>query len=184
MSSARGAWRSRYRSELLTLAVCVGLTGAHLGYRSVVAPSDPAPVRVSSLGVGALVSGAALGAGPDDGACRLIITFSPDCPFCKRAAERERRVERAPRYRSTTWVTDQERAALATFEAGLPVAASPLVDAGLYSALEVRAVPGLYLLDREGWVRWIGPYRGDESTELLDARCSGPDRSDAAEFSA
>jgi hypothetical protein len=48
-----------------------------------------------------------------------------------------------------------------------------MVDAALYDALEVRAVPGMYLLDGQDRVKWVGPYRGDESSELLQARCDG-----------
>ena len=173
MTMGVSRWTARFRGELLTLGACLLLTGAHLGYRAVVRPSDPAPVLVSGLEVGASVSTAAVVGVSGVGPCRLVITFSPDCPFCKRAAEKEGATQREARYASTTWVTEGVRPSLQAFQDRLPAGASPVVDPALYEALEVRAVPGLYLLDAEGEVRWVGPYRGDESTELLDARCSG-----------
>jgi hypothetical protein len=107
------------------------------------------------------------------GGCRLIITFSPDCPFCKRASERERETARVGAYATTTWVAEGVRESLASFVARLPPRATHMVDAALYDALEVRAVPGMYLLDGQDRVKWVGPYRGDESSELLQARCDG-----------
>ena len=165
--------RSVNRPELLTLGVCLLLTGAHAGYRRVYRPSGPAPIQVSTLAAGAVVPDGGLFGATNASTCRIVISFSPDCPFCKRAAQREKTADRSGSYATTTWIAAETRESLAAFTAGLPPYARHVVDAGLYRALGVRAVPGLYLLDDHSRVRWVGPYRGDEDTALLEARCAG-----------
>ena len=161
-----------WRNELLTLGACLMLTGAHIGYRRVYGATGSAPILVSTLAPGTVVPDAGAFAASSVSTCRIVISFSPDCPFCKRAAEREKTAGRAGSYATTTWITAETWETLTAFAAGLPTGASHMVNARLYRALGVRAVPGLYLLDDESRVRWVGPYRGDEDTALLEARCA------------
>jgi hypothetical protein len=118
------------------------------------------------------VPGAAVLAAPEEATCRIVISFSPDCPFCKRAAEREEASGRTGGYASSTWVTGEPRESLAAFNGSLPEGATPLLDPALYRSLRVRAVPGLYLFDQDARLRWVGPYRGDEDSSLLETRCT------------
>jgi hypothetical protein len=132
---------------------------------------------VSALDVGMTVPAGAALAAPEESTCRIVITFSPDCPFCKRAAEREKSADRTGAYGTSTWVTGEHRESLAAFTASLPEGGAPVLDPALYRSLRVRAVPGLYLFDQDARLRWVGPYRGDEDTDLLAARCAagGPE---------
>jgi hypothetical protein len=126
---------------------------------------------VSTLSVGSVVRGTGLAGVPGEATCRVVITFSPDCPFCKRAAERETQARRDDSYASSIWVTSEPTASLDAFSARMPPRATRIVDAALYRSLGVRAVPGLYLLDGASTVRWVGPYQGDEDTGVLNTRC-------------
>jgi hypothetical protein len=101
----------------------------------------------------------------------MIVSFSPDCPFCKLAADRERALERDGSYRRVTWVTDKDAPSLAMFVHQLSPRSHYVVSAELFQALSVRAVPGLYLVDPQDHLRWVGPYRGDEPESLLMKRC-------------
>jgi hypothetical protein len=106
--------------------------------------------------------------------CRMVVSFNPDCPFCKRAAERERENARSGSFGSPTWVTDKDAPNLPWFVGLLSPRSTSTVDLELFRSLNVQAVPGLYLFDAEHRLRWVGPYHGDESESELTERCSEP----------
>jgi hypothetical protein len=102
----------------------------------------------------------------------MVVSFSPDCPFCKRAADREREGTRSAPFAEVTWVTDKDSPSVAMFASQLGPRSSYVVNSDLFRDLHVRAVPGLYLIDAQEQVRWVGPYRGDEPESLLRERCA------------
>jgi hypothetical protein len=165
--------RWRRKPELLLLAACAGVTAGHVGVRRVFGADGPNPITVSTLSKGTTLIGLTLMQSGAAQSCRILISYNPDCPFCKRAAERERENPRAEPFARTTWVTGVERPSLARFDALLPPTATAVLDPELFRELRVRAVPGLYLIDPANVVRWVGPYRGDERAELLAERCAG-----------
>jgi len=150
---------------------CLLLSLLHLGFRHVRSGSSAAPSRVSALSAGAILSLAMTEAGRAPG-CQLVVSFQPECPFCRNAAER-RRAAPAKRQSEVIWITDDWSPAVAEFVATFTDANTRVVvDDTAFRALHVRAVPGLYVLGPEDQLRWVGPYRGDEDDELLAFRCS------------
>lgn len=107
--------------------------------------------------------------------CLQLVVFSPDCPFCQHAADREReKLTEASRV-NRVWYTEKETATLAYF-VEQHLHRQPGISAELVKELEVQAVPALFVLTPQGEIRWVGSYTGDEPDEVLAERCSG-DRS-------
>ena len=129
-------------------------------------------MRVSSLVPGAEVAlpGLDVASSP----CRVIVSFSPDCPFCKHAAARERDTARSRPSMRATWITGQPTPALDEFLPLLEAGTKVIVDEGTFNELHPHGVPGLYLIDDEDVLRWVGPYRGDETEGTLTERCQTP----------
>lgn len=155
-----------------------GLTAANIGFRFL--PSDDeGAMLVSHLEAGDKVESVELAqllasGEVEPSQCVMVVAFSPDCPFCEQAAQREHFVQRSGTYAEPLWVTDEARPRLSTFVEVLPPSSRHAVAPEAFEALDVDAVPALYLLDKERTVRWVGAYRGDESTEVLAERCEGP----------
>lgn len=126
--------------------------------------------RVESVELTRLVADARVGSE----ACHLVVAFNPACPFCKAAAEREKEAARDGTWGETLWITDEEWPRLADFVRELPDGSRHAVLPEAFQALDVDAVPALFMLDREGTVRWVGPYRGDETGDELALRCEEP----------
>lgn len=160
------------------LYVLVGLlTLGNVAFRVAGPERGPAPRVVSHLEAGDRAESAELHQLLDevaDGseACRLVVAFNPDCPFCGKAAERERQTARDAGWGETLWITDAERPRLAAFADDLPDRSRHAVAPEAFQALDVEAVPALFMIDGEGLLRWVGPYRGDETDEELVRRCS------------
>jgi hypothetical protein len=167
-------WRHAVQNPTVRiLLVCAGITAAHLAFRASARDASAAAIQVSQLPVGASVALSALPDGDGlDTSCRMVVSFSPDCPFCKLAADREREGIRAAPFASVTWVTDKEAPSLAMFVDQLSPRSSYVVNEELLQELNVRAVPGLFLFDADERLRWVGPYRGDEPESVLRERCS------------
>jgi hypothetical protein len=167
-------WRTAVQNpSVRILLVCAGITGAHLAFRLSTSDVSAAAIQVSQLPVGASVALSALPDGdPLETSCRMVVSFSPDCPFCKLAANREREGTRAAPFASVTWVTDNEAPSLGMFVGQLSPRSSYVVNRDFFQQLGVRAVPGLFLIDAQERLRWVGPYRGDEPESLLRERCS------------
>jgi hypothetical protein len=156
----------------LMVPALVGLTLVHLGIR-LSARADGQPAFVSSLRAGDAVKGAVLPSGADEGsqACLQVIVFSPDCPFCQHAADRESKTLTEASRERRLWFTDSETARLPHFVAE-KLHRQPGISAELVQALEVRAVPALFVLSPGGEIRWVGAYYGDETDQELRTRCT------------
>lgn len=154
-----------------------GLTAANIGFRFLPSDGGKVGIPVSHLEPGDRVESVELdGLLPtpaDPSQCRMVVAFNPDCPFCEEAAQRERLASRSGAYAEPLWVTDEVKPRLTTFADFLSPGSRHAVAPEAFEALDVEAVPALYLLDEEGTVEWVGAYRGDESTEFLAARCEG-----------
>lgn len=152
------------------------LTLGNVAFRVVNAQQSPPPQLVSHVEAGERVESVELSqlvadAGQGAEACRMVVAFNPDCPFCKAAAERERQAARDGAWGETLWITDEERPRLAAFVRELPEGSRHAVAPEAFQVLDVDAVPALFMLDREGTVHWVGPYRGDETEDELALRC-------------
>ncbi len=160
-----------------TVAVLIGLTSLHAGYR--VLSSSPAGQRisVSELSVGdtvpefvvTLFRGGEERVPGDD--CTLVVVFDPACPHCRRAAERERRrVDPVP-FR-LLWVSEN------TSDAAVRYADWVHPDSHVGSSmrapelLRIRAVPAALLMNQEGTLQRIDPYRGNEDWAELQSTCA------------
>lgn len=165
------------------LYLLVGLlTLGNVAFRVINAEQGSTPQLVSHLQPGDRVESAELDrliadAGVGSESCHVVVAFHPDCPFCKAAAERERLTVRDGGWGETLWITDEAWPRLDAFAANLPARSRHAVAPEAYEALDVDAVPALFMVDREGTVRWVGPYRGDEAGDELARRCDDTDRS-------
>jgi hypothetical protein len=152
----------------------VALTALHLGVR-LNARVDQQPQDVSELEAGAMVS---VGSVEDRIAnlppqtCLQVIVFSPDCPFCQHAADRESDELAAGSRARRLWFTDAESANLPYFITE-HLHREPGISGDLVKELKIQAVPALFVLSQEGEVRWVGSYYGDESDQELIDRCNG-----------
>ena len=149
------------------------MTAAHLAIRWN-GRSDGEAIPVSALEPGAVVSLARLGeqAHVAPGTCLQLIVFSPDCPFCQKAADREAQELTESSRQARLWYTDGETATLPYFVSE-HLGRAPGVSAALVEELKIQGVPALFLLSPEGQIRWVGGYQGDESDQELTARCVG-----------
>jgi len=168
--------RGGSHSSLVLLTACVAITLLHLGGRLL-----PAGVSGRGIMVSALKSGAALdpavrtvlgSAGPNG--CSMIVSFRPECPFCKHAAALESAAARGGAFSRVIWVAHELTDAMEPFPLLLRDGSEIVVSAEVFAALQVRAVPGLYLVDGAHRLRWVGPYRGDEAESVLADRCARP----------
>jgi hypothetical protein len=163
--------------NLKLYALVAVLTAGNVGFRLLPSDEGEKGKRVSHLEAGDRVESVELDHllawAHEPAACRMVVAFNPDCPFCEAAAERERLTKRSGPYAKPLWITDEERPRLNEFTATLAHKSRHAVDLDAFRALDVEAVPALYLFDREGTIQWVGPYRGDESTEVLAERCGG-----------
>jgi hypothetical protein len=157
--------------QVMVPAVVI-LTAAHLGLR-LNAGRDAQPVDVSQLEPGATVSVPAVHAQPvAPETCLHLVVFSPDCPFCQRAADREAKELTEASRESRLWFTDKETASLQGF-VDAHLHRDPNISAKLIEELKIQAVPALFVVTPEGQVRWVGGYSGDESDQELESRCTG-----------
>jgi hypothetical protein len=163
-----------FTPQQVMVPLVVGFTVLHLGLR-LSASDDQKPQEVSQLEVGAKVSVSSLEdrVGPlAPESCLQLIVFSPDCPFCQHAADREfeelTQASRANRH----WVTDAETASLPYFISE-HLHRDPGISTDLVKELEVQAVPALFVVSREGEIRWVGSYYGNEPDQELIDRCNG-----------
>jgi hypothetical protein len=150
----------------------VVMTVAHLGFRFS-ARKDMEPVEVSLLEPGATVSVPAVDAQPvAPETCLHLVVFSPDCPFCQRAADREAKALTQGSRESRLWFTDKETASLQGF-VDAHLHRDPNISAKLVEELKIQAVPALFVVSPQGQVRWVGGYSGDETDQELESRCTG-----------
>lgn len=153
------------------------LTLGNVAVRVADAQRGPTPHVVSHIESGTQVESVELNrllaAGEAAGGCHAVVAFNPDCPFCGAAAERERLADREDPWDATLWITDQERPRLAEFVEMLSPGSRHAVAPEAFQALDVEAVPALFLVDESARVRWVGAYQGDESGEVLTRRCEG-----------
>ena len=158
--------------QVMVPAVVV-LTAAHLGLR-LNARDDAPPLDVSQLEPGAEVSLTAAGdvkpAAPQT--CLHLVVFSPDCPFCQRAADREATELTEASRQTRLWFTDAETASLPYF-VDQHLHRDPRISAKLIEELKIQAVPALFVISADGEVRWVGGYSGNESDQELQSRCDG-----------
>jgi hypothetical protein len=155
-----------------------GLTAANIGFRFLPSDGRKEGLPVSHLELGERVESVELeqlfaAIEIDPLQCRMIVAFNPDCPFCEQAARREHFASRSGAYAEPLWLTDEERPRLPSFAESLSPGSRHAVAPEAFEALDVEAVPALFLLDEEWTVEWVGAYRGDESAEVLAARCEG-----------
>ena len=136
-------WGSATHSPTIRiLLVCLGITAVHLVFRLTASNASAASVQVSQLPLGATVAVSELPAGgASDASCRMLVSFSPDCPFCKLAADRERDGARSAPFASVTWITDMDAPSLPTFVQQLSPRSSYIVNSDVFRELDVRAVP-------------------------------------------
>ena len=150
----------------------LAMTLAHLGFRYS-GRNDQEPVHVSLLEPGAAVTLPEIGESPvAPGTCLHLVVFSPDCPFCQRAADREAKELTEASRESRLWFTDKETASLQGF-VDAHLHRDPNISAKLIEELKIQAVPALFVVTPEGQVRWVGGYSGDESDQELESRCTG-----------
>jgi hypothetical protein len=163
----------QFTPRQLMVPLVVGLTAVHVALR-VNARDDHQPIHVSELESGARISVSPLvdrvPTAPS-GTCLQVIVFSPDCPFCQRAADRESEVLAAESQTKRLWYTDGETATLPYFVSE-HLRRDPGISAELVKELKVQAVPALFVLSPQGEVRWVGSYEGDESDQELSDRCT------------
>ena len=159
--------------QLMVPAV-VGLTLLHLGLR-LSARDGAEPVLVSPLEAGDQIEASNLvsseAAALPAETCLQIIVFSPDCPFCQKAADRERKTLTEASLDRRLWYTDSETAQLPYFISE-HLHRQPGISADLVRALKIQAVPALFVLSPEGEIRWVGAYYGDETDQELSDRCA------------
>jgi hypothetical protein len=149
------------------------MTAAHLGLR-LNARNDAQPLDVSLLEPGSAVSLAGLAevTSVEPSTCYQLVVFSPDCPFCQRAADREAEELTDASRSSRLWFTDAETSTLPYFVSE-HLRRDPSISAKLVEALKIQAVPALFVISPEGQVRWVGGYNGNETDEELIDRCNG-----------
>ena len=157
-----------------------GLTAANIGFRFLPSDGERKATLVSHLELGERVESVELerllaASEIEPSQCRMIVAFNPDCPFCEQAAKREHFANRSGAYAEPLWLTDEVRPRLSTFAEFLAPGSRHVVAPEAFEALDVEGVPALFLLDGAGTIQWLGAYRGDESTEVLAARCEGMD---------
>jgi hypothetical protein len=149
-------------------------TAVHLGIRWT-ERENPQALQVSPLhsgeSIGVTVLPAAAEAVPSEH-CLQLIVFSPDCPFCQHAADRESQTLSEDSRARRIWYTEKETASLPQFIAE-HLRRQPAISAELVKALKIQAVPALFVLSPEGEIRWVGGYHGDEPDQELAARCTG-----------
>jgi hypothetical protein len=149
----------------------VAMTLVHLGIR-LNGRGDGQPIHVSPLEPGAVVSLAGLviemPAAPRT--CLQLIVFSPDCPFCQRAADREAKSLSESSRQARLWFTAAETTSLPYFVSE-HLQRKPRVSAALVKTLKIQAVPALFVLSPAGEIRWVGGYTGNETDQELTDRC-------------
>lgn len=164
--------RSLTPRQVMVPAVIV-FTLVHLGIR-LAERHDRIPVEVSPLEPGGTVSVDMVrqASGLPDDDCLQLVVFSPDCPFCQHAADREQESLSETSRNRRLWYTDKETATLPYFVAK-HLHRDPGISAALVKELKVKAVPALFLLSPKGQIRWVGAYYGNESDQELVDRCTG-----------
>jgi hypothetical protein len=147
-------------------------TAAHVAVRWSV--RDSQPVDVSPRHAGEVVAPSTLPATASllPGHCLQLIVFSPDCPFCQHAADREKEALSEASRDQRLWYTETETATLSYFTQQ-HLHRQPGISAELVKELKIQAVPALFVLSPEGQIRWVGSYFGDESDQELAGRCAG-----------
>jgi hypothetical protein len=103
--------------------------------------------------------------------CLQVVVFSPECPFCQKAADREAKALTDASREKRLWYTDTETALLPYFISE-HLHRQPVISADLVQELKIQAVPALFVLSREGEIRWVGAYDGDETDQELTDRCT------------
>lgn len=103
--------------------------------------------------------------------CQLIVAFDPSCPFSLQAAKEQARMATDPRL-PTTWVAPGDSLSAARYLTYLEEGARIARSDEVWEALGVRAVPAGFLVDGQRRVRSTWRYRGYETSEDLEERCS------------
>jgi hypothetical protein len=146
-------------------------TAAHVAVRWTA--RDSRPMDVSTLHAGEVVEPSRLPVPsilPEH--CLQLVVFSPDCPFCQRAADRENATLEQTSRDQRLWYTEKETSTLSYF-VQQHLHRQPGISADLVKELKVQAVPALFVLSPQGQIRWVGSYVGDESDRELAGRCAG-----------
>jgi len=130
---------------------------------------EPEPIVVSGRSVGTRLPGLV----SREAGCRVLVVFRSDCPFCKAAAAREVTTHEQD-HLPTKWVAAPDDVAWESYRDRVHPSSSVELDAGLYSLLEVQAVPAGFLIDGEGVLRRAWPYQGNEVRAELEERCREP----------
>jgi hypothetical protein len=150
----------------------VAVTLVHLGIR-LNGRGDAQPVDVSQLEPGTVVSLAGLVEQRSASLqpCLQIVVFSPECPYCQRAADRESDVLSENSRQDRLWYTAAETSLLPYFVSE-HLHRAPGISEQLVKELKIQGVPALFLLSPEGEIRWVGGYKGDETDQELNDRCT------------
>jgi hypothetical protein len=106
--------------------------------------------------------------------CRAIVAFRSSCPFCGAAADREHEATVGRASVPTTWIAPADDLGWQSYVGRVGSGSTVTTDPTLFRRLKVQGVPAAFLVDAEGVIRWIWPYRGNEDTDSLLAKCTPP----------
>src|SRR4051812_36338427 len=155
------------KQVMVPLVICLTATHAALRWSG---RSNNKPDDVSPRQRGEVVT-VAVPQPPSDLDCLPLIVFSPDCPFCQHAADRENETLSEQSRNERLWYTDKETATLPYF-VQQHLHRQPGISAELVKELKIQAVPALFILSPQGEIRWVGSYYGNESDQELATRCT------------
>jgi len=106
-----------------------------------------------------------------DKRCAVVVAFRSDCPFCARAADRERsRSATLP----TTWLAPSDDHGAAGYAEQVHPDSRVTISDAAFASMKVEAVPAAVLVDSDGWIKRAWPYRGDEDVPALIKACTMP----------
>lgn len=161
------------------IALVVG-TGIHVFYRIRHHLQRTDPNVVAGIPVGDVLpnfrltsatgSAATLPEAPD---CWVLVVFSPECPHCRVAAERDASQSNEQRY-PLLWVGNGSPASVDSFAHALSAPLTVLASPDVRSLLQVRAVPAAFLIGADHRVRLVFPYRGGIAKTRLQGYCGTP----------
>lgn len=167
--------RSTWMLVLMSLAI---ITGVHLLYRARRYVRRPGPLLVSDLTPGAtLPTFHLMGAESSDTSlpstmgCWTLVVFSPECPHCRVAAERDAAQPSEERY-PVIWVGEGSRPSIDSFADSLSRSLSFFSSTDVRARLHVRAVPTAILVGSNSQVLLTFPYQGGVSKKQLQGFCA------------